>query len=72
MGSFTIELVYNVSGKVFPDKTLSSFNFFTRANELGGAMGDCNFRNILLIILPKYNGGEIQFFWRETFNINDN
>ena len=32
-------------------------------------MGGCHFRNTLSIILPKYNRGEFQVFWRETFKI---
>ena len=63
MGSFTIELVSNVSGELFPDNTLSSFTiFFTTASKLGGAMGSCNLRNILPISVPKYNRGELQVF----------
>ena len=30
-------------------------------------MGGCNFRNMLLINVPNYNGEEFQVFWRETF-----
>ena len=68
MGSLTIELVFNASGELFPDKTLSAFtNFFTRTTKLGGTMGGCNFRKPLPINVPKYNGGEIQVFWQETF-----
>ena len=32
-------------------------------------MKRCTFRNILPIDVPKYNGGETQVFWRETFKI---
>ena len=38
------------------------YKLFTRATKLGGAMGGCNFRNILPINVPKYNRGEIQVF----------
>ena len=63
MDSFTIELVSNASGELFPDNTLSSFyKLFTRASKLGGAMGGCNFGNILPINVPKYNRGENQVF----------
>ena len=48
------------------------YKLFTRATELGGAMGGCNFRNFLPINVPKYNGGEFQIFWRETFKFYDN
>ena len=63
MDSFTIELVSNASGELFPNDTLSSStNFFTRASKFGGAMGGCNFRNFLPINVPKFNGGEFKFF----------
>ena len=63
MDSFTLELVSNASGQLFPDNTLSSFmTFFTRTSKFGGAMGGCNFRNILPINVPKHNGGIFQVF----------
>ena len=62
MDSFTIELVSNASGELFPDNTLSSFEVFTRTSKFGGAMGGCNFRNILPINVPKHNGGIFQVF----------
>ena len=63
MDSFTIKLVSNASGELFPDNTLSSLTiFFTRTSNFGGAMGSCNFRNILLINVPKHNGGIFQVF----------
>ena len=63
MDSFTVKLVSNASGDLFRNNTLSSFtNFFTRASEIEGAMGGCNFRNILPINVPNINGGEIQVF----------
>ena len=62
MDSFTIELDSNAFGELFPNKTLSSFTNFFRASKIGGAMGGCKFRNILLINVPKYNGGENQVF----------
>ena len=64
MDSFTIELVSNASGESYPNNTLSFFSIkiFTRGSKLGGAMGRCNFRNILPINVPKNNGGKFKFF----------
>ena len=63
MDSFTIELVSNASGELFPDKTLSYFcKLFTRASNLGRSMGGCNFRNILPINVPKHKRGIFQVF----------
>ena len=36
--------------------------FFTRATESGRSTGDCNFRNILPINVPKFYGGKIYVF----------
>ena len=58
-----MELVSNASGELFPDNTLSSFtNFLPEQINLEGAMGGCNFRNILPINVPKHNGGIFQVF----------
>ena len=57
MDSFTIELVSNASGELFPDNTLSFHKHFTRATKLRAAMGGCNFRNILPINVPNNNRG---------------
>ena len=66
----TTELVSNASGELFPNNTLSFFyKLFTRASKVGGAMGGCNFGNILPIKVPKYNGGEFKFF-DEKFSIS--
>ena len=63
MDSFTIELFSNASGELFPNNTLSSFtNFFSRASKFGGAMGGCNFGNILPINVPKITEGNFKFF----------
>ena len=63
MDSFTIELVSNASGELFPNNKLSFFyKLLTRASKIGGPMGGCDFTNILPINAPKYNGGEIQVF----------
>ena len=69
MGSFTIKLVSNASGELFPNNTLgSSTIFFTRARKLGGATGGCNFRNNLPIKVPKYNGEKFKFFYEKLSN----
>ena len=66
--SFTMELVSNASGELFPDNTLSSFiNFSPEQVNLEGNMRCCNFKHILHINVPKHNGGLLQVFWRETF-----
>ena len=66
MDSFTVELVSNASGKLFPDNTPSSFTkLFNRTSKFGGVMGGCNFRNILPINVPKYQNiteGIFKFF----------
>ena len=62
MDSFTIELVSNASGELFPNNALSFYKIFTGASKLGEATGGCIFRNILPINVPKHNGGEIQIF----------
>ena len=70
MDSFTIELVSNASGELFPDKTLSFFpKVFTGATIVGEAMGGCNFRNILPINVPKKKGWKFKFF-DEKFSIS--
>ena len=63
MDSFTTELVSNASGELYPDNTLSSFtNFLPEQIKFGGAMGGCNFRDILPINVPKHNRGIFQVF----------
>ena len=45
MDSFTIELVSNASGELFPDNTLSSFtNFLPEQVNLGGGNGRLQFQ----------------------------
>ena len=63
MDSFTIELVSNASGELFPDKTLSSFtNFLQEQVNLEGqwevAISEISYPSMY----PKYNRGEIQVF----------
>ena len=73
--SFNDGFVYNIIvfkrfwRRVSKEYTQFFYKLFTRASRLGGAMGVRNFRNILPINEPKYNGGEIQVLWRETFKI---
>ena len=63
MNSFTVELVSNASGELFPDKTLSFFyKLHTRAREHGGAMRGCNSGDILPTKVPKVNGAKFQTF----------
>ena len=59
MDSFIKELVSNASAKLFPDKNLTSLQNFAAAIESGGALGECNFGNILPINVPKSHWGKI-------------
>ena len=55
-----------IEGKFYQKELIKDTRFFyklfARANKFGGAMGGCNFRNILPFNVPENNGGEIQFF----------
>ena len=63
MHSFTIELVSNASGEWFPSNTLSSFTNFSREQvNLEGQWEVAMGGNILLINVPKENGGKLKFF----------
>ena len=63
MESFTIELVSNASGELFPDNTLSSFrNFLPEQLNLEGQWEVAISEKSQPINVPKYNGGEIQVF----------
>ena len=66
--SFKTGFVYNRVGFqrfgriVSRQYTQFFYKLFTRANKVGGAMGGCNFRNILPINVSKYNGGKVQVY----------
>ena len=63
MDSFTIELVSNASGELFPDNTLRSFtNFLPEQLKLEGQWEVASSENIPPINKPKHNGGEFQVF----------
>ena len=62
MDSFTREFAFNASEQLFLDETLTSIaDFFAGANESGGALGACLFRNFLCINVRKCYRGKVCF-----------
>ena len=69
MDWFTIELVSNASGELFPNNTLSSFtNFLPEQVNLEGQW-DVAFSELSYPSMYQKNEREIHVFWRETFKI---
>ena len=63
MDSFTIELVLNASGELFPDNTLSSLpKFFKGASKLEGPMGSCTSEISYQSVYQNITEEEFEFF----------
>ena len=70
MDSFTIELVSNASGELFPYNTLSFFTHFlpeqvNLEGQWGVAISELSYPSMY----QNLNGGKFQVFWPETFKI---
>ena len=70
MDSFTIELVSNASGELFPDNTLSSFtNFLPEQVNLEGQWEVAISEKSYPSMYQNITEGKIQVFWQENSKI---
>ena len=60
---------YCICTTIFWQYTQLFYKVFTAATESGRSMGGCNFRNLLPINVPKYQGGKGHVFRFENFNV---
>ena len=67
--SFTTELVSDASAELFSQQYSQLYKSFAGATESGGAIGGCEFRKNLPIIVRICFRGKISVFWHNTFEL---